>query len=73
MQMLIQKHITRCLCGFMLMISTACNDKSADDHVIEHYDTTATQGQTYIDNDEYYVAPTGGYVSGANSGILDAD
>lgn len=57
----------------MLVCNAACADKTSDDHVWDNYSTQPEQGQTYIDNDEYYVAPTGGYVSGASSGIIDAD
>lgn len=53
----------------LLMASAACS-KSADKDVWDNHDA---QGHTYIDNDEYYIAPTGGYVNGASSGILDAD
>lgn len=56
-------------CLMLLMTGTACSS-SADKDV---WNSHEVQGQTYIDNDEYYVAPTGGYVNGANSGILDAD
>ncbi len=58
----------------MLAFTSACSSKSADDNVWDHYTARdeVADGQ-YIDNDAYYSAPTGGYVNGANGGIIDAD
>ncbi len=56
----------------ILMVNTACKDGSEEEHLWGQYDTQPDPSQTYIDNDEYYVAPTGGYVT-PNDAILDPD
>lgn len=66
-------HILQLLSICVLVLNTACH-KASDEHVWDHYSASREDtGDTYIDNDEYYTPPTGGYVTGANGGILDAD
>jgi hypothetical protein len=54
----------------LMCVSVACKDKAVEDHVWDQYHTTPEATDGYIDNDEYYVPPTGGYVPG---GMLDPD
>lgn len=74
-EMRFPSQITTCVSILLLLGSTACSSKASDHQVWDHYSDhqDAVSDQDYIDNDEYYVAPTGGYVYGASSGILDAD
>lgn len=57
----------------MLLLATACSSQTANKDIWQNYHTSEDATDGYIDNDEYYVAPTGGYVNGATGGILDAD
>jgi hypothetical protein len=58
---------------FVLLTLDACSAKPAKDPAWDYYARTPQAGQTYIDNDEYYVAPTGNYGGNSSSDILDAD
>jgi hypothetical protein len=51
------------------MTLTSC-DKSEDRHVWDNYSTGDAGNDGYVDNDEYYIPPTGGY---NNDAILDPD
>lgn len=66
-------HILRPLSALILVACAACS-KASDEHVWDNYSASRGEvAETYIDNDEYYTPPTGGYVTGANGGIIDAD
>ena len=59
------------LCTLALMVLTNCADKSRTAHLWDNYATTPSSDTHYVDNDEYYVAPTSSYSGGG--AMLDPD
>jgi hypothetical protein len=59
--------------ALLLLTLAGCSEKSTNDHAWDYYARTPQADQTYIDNDEYYVAPSGNYGGNSSSDFLDVD